>query len=162
MTRGGGLEGAADVVTTGVLGQILDGSGSQRSDDRLVVGVGGEHDDLGGGMVGPDAPGGLDPIESGHAQVHQDDIGRRRRYQGDGFVAVAGGADHLDAGLGLQQGDEPFADHGLVVGHHHPHDGTATRTVQPGPLGSAWTWPPNRSIRSRMPGNPNPPPVSAS
>jgi len=111
-----GLQGAGDVGPVGVLGEVAARARLQRLDDRAVVGVGGEHDDRDPGMLGDEAAGGADAVEHGHVQVEQDRVGLVLGHQGQGLLAVGGGADHVDAGQPAQQQDQALADAGLVVG----------------------------------------------
>ena len=65
---------------------------------------------------GEDAPGGLQAVELGHADVHQDDVRMEARGLADGFDAVVGLGDHLDVVLVCEQQPEAGAHHRLVVG----------------------------------------------
>jgi hypothetical protein len=71
---GGCLQGTADLGSGRVLGQVAERPGLQRADDRLVVGVRGEHDDAGVRMLGGDPPGRGHPVAAGHVQVHEHDL----------------------------------------------------------------------------------------
>jgi hypothetical protein len=62
------------------------------------------------------APGRLDPVQAGHAQVHEDDVGRQLHGEGRRLVAVGGGADDLHPGQQAEQHHQAFAHHPLVVG----------------------------------------------
>jgi hypothetical protein len=57
--------------------------------------------------------------------------------QSDGGRAVGGGADDLDAVQMFEDGDQPVADGGLIVGDHNLHAGSSARRVQPPPSGPA-------------------------
>jgi hypothetical protein len=46
LTSGDLLERLANLFGSGVFGQITSGAGAQGIDDRAVIGVGGEHEDL--------------------------------------------------------------------------------------------------------------------
>ena len=61
------VQGAGDLLSAGVLGQVAEGPGSEGRQDRVVVGVGGKHHDGGGGIVLQDPAGSLHPIEPGQA-----------------------------------------------------------------------------------------------
>ena len=45
---------------------------------------------------GGDLAGGLDAVDLGHRQVHEDHVGGQVGGQGDGLGAVGRGPDHLD------------------------------------------------------------------
>ena len=124
---GGGVQGAGDLGAAGVLGEVAQGAGVQRGQDVGVVGEGGEHDDLGVGVLGADPGGRGDPVDDGHGKVHQHHVGVQLGGQGDGLFAVGGGADDLDAGGQAEQGDQAFPDRGLVVGDQHPQRRSRSR-----------------------------------
>ena len=75
------------------------GAGAERLVDVLVEVEGREDEDPRGGVGGEDAPGRLEPVELGHADVHQHD----GRVEAGGLVdrleAVARLGDDLDVGL---------------------------------------------------------------
>ncbi len=60
-----------------------------------------------------------EPVELGHADVHQHDRRVEARGLLDGFDAVAGFGDDVDVGLAGEQQAEAGADHRLVVGDEH-------------------------------------------
>jgi hypothetical protein len=78
----------------------------------------GQHDDPGRRLrgAGHNLPGGADPVEDRHADIHEDDVGVGGRRQFDRAGAVAGLADHLQAGSGGEQRDQSGPDQRLVVG----------------------------------------------
>jgi len=90
-----------------VLEQEPAGSGTQRRVDVLVEVERGEHQDPCREPGGDDLPGGLQAVHDRHPHVHQHDIGMQRPGHRHGLRAVAGLADHLDVGLGLQRHAEP-------------------------------------------------------
>src|SRR6202046_1658967 len=100
----------------GVFGEVAARAGPQRLDDRAVVGVGGEHDDRDPRMLGDEAAGGADAVEHRHVQVEQDRVGLVLGHQGQGLLAVGGGADHVDAGQPAQQQDPALTNAGLGGG----------------------------------------------
>ena len=65
---------------------------------------------------GEDSPGRLEPVELGHADVHQHDGGVEARGLVDGLDPVARLGDDLDVRLAGEQHAEACADHRLVVG----------------------------------------------
>ena len=76
------------------------------------------------------------------------------RRRADGVLAVAGGADDVDVGQPLADGDQSVADERLVVDDEQLHAGTTACTRQPLSCGPAVSVPPRSSIRSRMPCSP--------
>ncbi len=67
---------------------------------------GGEDEDLGHRKVLDDPAGCLDAAGTGHADIHQDDIGTQFPRELDGFGAVAGLPDGFHVRLGLQDHGE--------------------------------------------------------
>ena len=112
----GRVDRAADLGAGRVLGQVTERAGPQRADDRLVVGVGGEHHHPGARVVGGDPGGGGGAVASGHVQVHQHDLRPRRGDQFDRRLAVRGLPDDGDAGQRPEQQDQALPDRRLVVG----------------------------------------------
>jgi hypothetical protein len=55
-----------------------------------------DHLDLRGSL--PEKVGGLDTVAVGHPQIHEDDVLMELAGQGEGFLAVGGGADYFHAG----------------------------------------------------------------
>ena len=67
--------------------------------------------------AGPhDAPGRLDPVEHGHADVHQHDVGPEPARRRDRVLAVGRFADDAEVGLAVEDLAQPDADERLVVG----------------------------------------------
>ena len=71
---GRGVDRARDLDDPRVLCQVSARARAERVEDRVIVGVGGQHDDLGVGLGLPDPAGGLDAVESRHSQIHQHDV----------------------------------------------------------------------------------------
>jgi hypothetical protein len=70
-------------------------------------------------MAGHDLARGLDAIHPGHHQIHEDDVRLEGLRLGQGFGPVAGFAHYLHVRLGGQQGADPLAQDGMVVGQKH-------------------------------------------
>ncbi len=88
------------------------------------------------GGPGGDPPGRFDPVEVGHADVHQHDVRPQRRGGLDRLPPVTGLSDYLDVGLGIQDHAEAGTDELLIVSdqnaHHErtpPARGRRTRTA---------------------------------
>src|SRR5579862_292963 len=162
----GRADGAGQLLTGGVLEQEAAGSGFHGVVDVLVKVEGGQHEDLGPAAGLGELGGGLDPVESGHADVHQDDVRVQSARLGQCLASVPGLARHAEIWFGFQQHPQALADQVLVVGdqdadHVGSPIGRRAVTVNPPPgRGSARSSPPNTATRSRMPASPWPP-VSA-
>ena len=88
-----------------------------------------------------DSAGGLDPVQVGHADIHQHDVGPQRPGGLDRLTPVAGLANDLEVGLGVEDHAEACADERLVVGDQdadHPAasgwSGSRARTAYPCPF----------------------------
>ena len=96
------------------------GAGLQRPVDVLVEVEGRQDQDPAGRVGGEDAPGRLEPVQLGHPDVHQDDVGADASGLGDGLETVAGLGHDLDVGLVGEQQAEARPHHRLVVHHQDP------------------------------------------
>ena len=110
----GGPHRVVDLLGPRALEQVAGGAGPDGRQDRVVVLVHGQHDDLDVRVPPGDEAGGLDPVEVGHLDVHDDDVRLGLGDQVQRLAAVARRADHLDAVQRAEQGDQPVA-HDLVV-----------------------------------------------
>src|SRR5437588_1095903 len=139
-------------------------AGPERVDDVLVEVECREHQHANPVSALDDAPSGVDPVQPGHADVHQHDV--RSRFAGtlDGLVSVARLPDHLEVRLGVEDQPETGSHERLVVGEQnadHAPTGKRARTSKPPPARRpASSSPPQRATRSRMPTSPCPVPVS--
>ena len=84
-----GADGPHQLVPLDLFEDIAGRAGHDRGEQGLVVGEGGQHQDLGGGAGGADVAGGLDPGAVLEADVHHHDVGQGL---GGGGHGVAGGA----------------------------------------------------------------------
>ena len=108
------------------------------------------------------------PVEHGHADVEQADVGSDPLGELDRGPPVVDFADHRHVGLAVDDHAEAGADHRLVVGEQHGDRGFTRRDVHGtrsvvgitarirhiSPSGPAWKVPPSASTRSRMPTRP--------
>ena len=182
LVGGGGLDGPGDLGNARVLGEISAGARLQRGEDRVIVSVGGQDDDLGLGPGSANPPGRLDAVEPRHPQIHEDDVRAVALGEHHGLFAVGRRGDGVDPRRDLQQRHQPFAHERLIVGDQDPdrvtHDwapgpwsetahgaawagpsdpartGTCSSTRQPFPRGPAVRVPPRACARSRMPWTP--------
>jgi hypothetical protein len=115
--------------------------------------------------VAGDPAGWLEPVEVGHADVHEEHVGAGPFGEGDRLVAVAGFADEFKVVGVADHGGEPGAHERLVVGDGDVDGHTATglkgrravTTKPPWGSGSAVSSPPWTAARSRIPTRPCPP-----
>jgi phosphatidylinositol alpha 1,6-mannosyltransferase len=105
-----------------VLEQKAAGAQAERRVDVVVQVEGGQHDDPGRIDVGQDASGGLDAVESRHADVHQHHVGPGAPDRLDGLGPVLGLGDHVDA-VRREDHPETGAYERLIVGDHDPQRG---------------------------------------
>src|SRR5258705_5635074 len=104
-----------------------------------------------------DAPGGGCPVETGHRQVGEHDVGLGlfdKRYE---FLAVGGVADDLELRGGGERGTQAVAEHRVVVGEddtywaaHFGCSGSEAVMVVPRSSLSTVRAPPRISARCRM------------
>ena len=91
---------------------------------------------------------GLDPIQRGHLDVHEHDVGLELGDELDRLQTVRGLADHGEVVLGAEDHPEPRPDEPLVVSeedadHALASNGRQARTAYPPPgQRPASTWPP--------------------
>ena len=71
------------------------------------------------GVLGADPPGGLDAVDLGHRDVHEDHVGLQLVGQADRLLAVGGLADDVEALLD-HRAAQALAQHPVVVGQHQP------------------------------------------
>ena len=103
-----------------VLEQEAGGADAQRLEDVLAGVEGREHHDGRGVLrVGEDPLGRREPVELGHADVHQHDVGAPAGDDVDRGVAVGRLADDGDVGLGVEDDAKAGAQQALVVGDDH-------------------------------------------
>jgi hypothetical protein len=128
-----------------ILEQEAAGPGAQRVVHIAVQVEGGQDEDpRARAPVRPgsgELPGGLDAVHDGHAHVHQDDVGGQLAADLHRLGPVAGGADHREVRLGVQQRGEAGAHHVVIVGDDDPDGrrhtghqdrGVETRAFRPG------------------------------
>ena len=96
LSSGGGPHGLRELVRFGVLQQVPDSACVQRSEDLLTVGEGREHDDGDLGLLFGDPTGGLDSVEHGHLEIHEDDVGPLLAADAHGLLSVGRRSDELD------------------------------------------------------------------
>ena len=137
------------------------GPGHQGVVDQLRPVEGGQHDDPGIAGRRGDAPGGLDPVQPGHPDVHQHDVGAGRPGEVDGLATVGGLAHHGEVVLGAEDHPEPRPHELLVVGEEDRGHGTswgmtALTRKPPSSQGPHSSRPPAAATVSARPASPAP------
>src|SRR5699024_4345950 len=135
-------DGVEQHLGQGVLEEEPGGAGPQGVQGVLIVVEGGQDDDLRGAdlsAVGEaeDLLGRFDPVDTGHAHVHEDDVGLLLADGVDAGHAVAGLTGHGHIGLGVDDHGEAGAHKGLVV------DEDDTQIIR---RMSAHRWPPSSPL----------------
>ena len=69
----------------------------------------GEHEHLGGGQGLENLPGGLQPVEQGHRDVHQDHVGTQFGGQRHRLASVGRFADHFEVVVEVEHLAKTFA-----------------------------------------------------
>ena len=116
-----------------------------------------------GGVFRQDLPGGLDPVELWHGDVHEDHVGLQFRRHSHSGETVSGRTDNLDSGPSLQQASEAIDEELVVIGKEDPgysHPSASVGAVKMGIVreiavpdpgwDSSVMFPPRTSSRSRM------------
>jgi hypothetical protein len=107
-----------------------------------------------------------EPVESWHADVHEDHVGPQLSGQVHGAGPVRCLTDHLDVVASVEQRRETGADQALVIGEQnadHGEDLTGRRALTRNPpprRNPADKSPPSAAARSRMPVIPLPVPIA--
>ena len=99
------------------------GAGAECFVDVVVEVEGGQDQDARRSVCGREPAGRFDPVEVGHADVHQDDVGSERFCGVERGEAVTGLADDFEVGFGVEDDAEAGADELLVVGDQDPDHG---------------------------------------
>ncbi len=111
-----GMDGLEQLLGRGIFEQIAQGAGLDRRKDLVVGGKAGDHQDTGLRVLGNDLGDRLQAGLAGHDDVHQDDVRAQSTGLLDRLHAVLGFADHLHARLAGDQGAQPSAHDGVIVG----------------------------------------------
>jgi hypothetical protein len=109
------------LLWSGALEQETRGAGPEGTEDIVVLLEGRQDQDSRCGGRPRQLAGGADPVQVGHAHVHQHDIRRELARLLDGLPSRRCLADDLDLGVDGEQLDEPGAHQVVVVGDQHPH-----------------------------------------
>jgi len=136
LAAGDDADGSGDLFGRRVLEHEAARARAQRVVHVGVEAEGGQDQHARARLRRHDQSGRLDPVQDGHADVHQHDVGAQAAGFGDRVLAVAGLTDDARLWLRLEDLAEPDADERLVVGDQDARHriGSRTRTAKP-PLG---------------------------
>ena len=118
---GGDSDGRGELFGWDVFEEEAAGAGAECFVDVFVEVEGGEHE-YGDGLfarLSEDSAGGVDPVESGHADVHEDNMGGALAGESDCVVSVLSLANDHDVGFVFQDCSEPCPYKCLVIGDQH-------------------------------------------
>ena len=136
VARGHGADGVDDVAALASLRRKPLEAPARRAVVDVLVEVEGGQDEHPAGAATPGPArvgGGVDPVEHGHADVHEHDVGADPAGHLDRLPPVGGLAPDLDVGLGVEDGRRSRPGPRLVVGDDDP-DGRRPSYEQP-PIG---------------------------
>ena len=109
------------------LQQIAGRASTDRGEDLLVRLVRGQHQHP-PQPLGDQLRGRVDPVEHGHPQVQEDDVGHKPPGLGQGLCPVRRLPDNLEVlGVG-EDAHDPGPDDGVVVDHEHADHETPSRS----------------------------------
>jgi hypothetical protein len=103
---------------------------SRTGQEELLLGVHGEHEDLGALLHGGDPAGRLHPAHAGHGQIHHDDVGRELLHLLERLLARLRFSHHREVRLRIEQRPESGAQHAVIISqkdldrfrHHRPRE----------------------------------------
>ena len=98
-----------------MLEEVTLGTGGERFGDASLIAKRSKHKYFALGILRTDQTGCLDPVEVGHRQIHEHDVGAFAKDHLESFVAVSRDADEFNIGNGAQQLSEACANHHVVV-----------------------------------------------
>src|SRR5271166_698508 len=110
------------------LEDVTTGPRAQRLFDEFFRGVHGEDQDSGMGRGFKNLCSGIEPVEFGHADVEDGNLGAAVRSHGHSLSPVARFTDYFPFGMGLQQGAQPATDDSVIVSNQ---DGNSFHTAPP-------------------------------
>jgi len=113
------------VTAMHLLEDVSSSPSHDRSEERLIIGKGGQHQHLGVGEAGADLPGGVDPAPVREPDIHHHDIGSRPLRPLNGLMNASGLTSDAQALFFRQQRLDPVADNFVIVDDHDPqrHNG---------------------------------------
>src|SRR6202165_5919656 len=120
LTGPDGPNGAHQIAAMYLLEDVSRSPGHDRSEQRLVVGEGRQHQDLRIGEAGADLPGGGERAPVRNPDIHYHDIRSRPLPALNGFPHTAGFTGDRQAFFFRQQRLDPVADNLVIVDDHDP------------------------------------------
>jgi hypothetical protein len=114
------VDGRDQRLGAGALDQEARSSGTQRSEHVVVLLEGGEDQNSRGRHVARQLAGRGDPVEVGHADVHEHDVGAEPPGSLDGLAPGGRLTDDLDRRIAREELDEPGPHEIVIVGDEHP------------------------------------------
>ena len=108
------------IAALDLLEHVAAGAGQDGGEQRLVVGVGRQHQALQLGHGRTQVPAHLHTIAIGQADVEHGHVGPARRHPGQRFLGRGALSDHGEVFLGLEELAQAPPDHFVVVEKEHP------------------------------------------
>jgi len=109
-----------------VLEQVSVCARIERVQDPALVPVRGQHDDPDQRQLVHDLPGGADPVQHRHPEIHQDHVRLLVLGEVHRLLPVGGRPDHLDVRGGREELLQPLPDDGVVVHDQQPDHGVGS------------------------------------
>jgi beta-glucosidase-like glycosyl hydrolase len=158
LTGGHRVDRGDELLRPGPLEQEAGGAGGQRAEHVVVVLERGEDQHRRTRRCRGDRAGRGDPVEAGHADVHQHDVGPHLPAARDRLVAVGGLGHNLDAVVGGKDRPQAGPHQVVVVAEQDPQRchvamprGRCACNGKTPSCGPASNAPPSSIARSRMP-----------
>jgi hypothetical protein len=111
------------LLGAGALEEEARGAGAERAEDVVVLFEGRQDQDPHSRSRSRQLTGGGDPVQVGHADVHQDHVRGQPARLLDGLPPGRRLADDLDVGVGGEEFHQPGAHQAVVVGDQHARHG---------------------------------------
>ena len=113
------LQGAGQFFEGAILQKVARCARLEGTHHKLFVGMHGKYDDFGAREFGHNLAGGIDAVEIGHVQIHDDHAGLQPAGQLDGSPAVFGFGHHRHARLLFNQRTQAIAHDFVIVGQQN-------------------------------------------
>jgi hypothetical protein len=133
---GDGTDRLEEIGLGAILEKVALGAGGEGTDEEGLIAMHAQHDDADVGIAFYDLGSGVDTVELGHRNVHDDYVGRKLLCEADGLAAIAGFADDFDGGVGLKQKLKAFANDSMIIGNEDSGGGWHKKRLLVRPIGS--------------------------